>query len=232
MRERDFAGRKHSQNQTIKRVQKKKLEWKFENLKIIVDKEFKHEGKKFEAGETVELPDNLAKDVIEKGFAKNAEKIEQELEVKPASQVEPLEEEEDKKSIENSTEEKPSFEKEKTPEIKPAPSKKRGSDVWKELEEKLDEKPPKSPAWRPSDPDDQILGEVIRTGRGPNGRLLEVKTPKGEKYVIWEKVALKDLFDRVDAGDKIGIRFLGEQESSSGRSYFNFRTAIKKKGQI
>lgn len=39
---------------------------------------------------------------------------------------------------------------------------------------------------------------------------------------------MKDLFDRAEAGDRIGVRFLGEEESSSGRSYYNFRTALRR----
>lgn len=70
---------------------------------------------------------------------------------------------------------------------------------------------------------------MIRTGEGPNGRLLEIKTPDGEKHVLWERIALKDLFDRAEAGDRIGVRFLSEEESESGRSYYKYRTALRKK---
>ncbi|KXA94199.1 hypothetical protein AKJ65_05070 [candidate division MSBL1 archaeon SCGC-AAA259E19] len=101
------------------------------------------------------------------------------------------------------------------------------AEVWDELERELEE-PSRAPTWEPKGVGDQLLGEVTRKGRGPNGRLLEVQTPEGEKYVLWEKVALEDLFDRVKAGDKIGVRFQGEEESSSGRSYHRYRTALKK----
>ena len=203
-------------------------------MKIIVDKEFKHEGKKYEAGETVELPDRLAQDIIDKGFAKNAEEIEKNLEVKTADEIE---------SGEEKSQEAPDFsgEKEETEQVKkttketpsqePEPvktSKQSVENVWEDIKRELNSEPSKAPKWEPSEPGDQLLGEVIRTGKGPNGRLIEVETPQGENYILWERVTLKDLFDRANAGDKIGVRFLGKEESQSGRSYYNFRTAIRK----
>lgn len=207
-------------------------------MKIIVDKEFKHDDEKYEPGETVDLPEDLAKDIIEKGFAKNAEKIEESLEGKPADEVESGEKEpeppenletptEDKiEAVEKSPSEEETFEETPTPEISKSESSE--EKVWKELERELEGERSRAPAWEPQEPGDQVMGEVIRTGRGPNGRLMELKTPEGNNYIIWEKVALKDLFDRADAGDKVGVRFLGKEESSSGRSYYNFRTAIRK----
>ncbi len=203
-------------------------------LKIIVDKEFKHEGKKYEPGETVELPDSLAKDIIDKGFAKNAEKIEENLEVKPADEVET----EQKEKNETDTDIKPIEKKEKT-KTREKQEKPKKSEItqkqdypedtlWKNIEKELNQEPSKAPKWEPSEPGEQLLGEIIRTGKGPNGRFFEVKTPEGENYIVWERVALEDMFDRADAGDKIGIRFLGKEESSSGRSYYNFRTAVRK----
>lgn len=204
-------------------------------MKIIVDREFKHEGRKFEPGETVELPDDLARDIIEKGFAKNAEKIEKDLEVKPANEITPLEEESEqvpeiegrggKEEVQKSTPKRKRTPRETSIS---APDEGSESSVWKELEKELEREPSRAPAWEPSEPGDQLLGEVTRTGRGPNGRLIEVETPQGENYILWERVALKDLFDRVRAGDKIGVRFLGKEESASGRSYYNFRTALRR----
>ncbi|KXA92915.1 hypothetical protein AKJ64_01930, partial [candidate division MSBL1 archaeon SCGC-AAA259E17] len=75
--------------------------------------------------------------------------------------------------------------------------------VWEELEGELEE-PSRASTWQPEEAGDQLLGEITRTGRGPNGRLLEVQTPEGENYVLWERIALKDLFDRAEAGDRIG----------------------------
>ncbi|KXA90179.1 hypothetical protein AKJ40_01960 [candidate division MSBL1 archaeon SCGC-AAA259M10] len=182
-------------------------------MRILVEKNFEHEGETYEPGETVDLPEEVAERAIEKGAAKKVEDIEDEIEITPGGEVEPSEEEGFPEEVSMPAEEGRSEEDE--------------SDVWEELESELEE-PSRSPAWRPEEVGDQLLGEVTRTGRGPNGRLLEVRTPEGEKYVLWEKVALKDLFDRVQAGDKIGVRFLGEEESSSGRSYYNYRTALKK----
>ncbi|KXA96831.1 hypothetical protein AKJ38_02500 [candidate division MSBL1 archaeon SCGC-AAA259I14] len=186
-------------------------------MKVIIEKNFEHEGETYEPGETVDLPEEIAEEAIEKGYAKNAEEIEDEIEIEPGSEVDTSSE----RSEEEGFPEEVSMpgEKERKEEGE--------SGVWEELDGELDEQS-RSPAWRPEEVGDQLLGEVTRTGRGPNGRLLEVQTPEGEKYVLWEKVALQDLFDRVKAGDKIGVRFLGEEESSSGRSYYNYRTALKK----
>ncbi|KXA97306.1 hypothetical protein AKJ38_01560 [candidate division MSBL1 archaeon SCGC-AAA259I14] len=186
-------------------------------MKVIIEKNFEHEGETYEPGETVDLPEKTAQKAIEKGVAKNAEEIEDEIEIEPGSEV-------------DTSSEQP--EDEGFPEEVSVPGEKEREEeseggVWEELESELDE-PSRAPAWRPEEAGDQLLGEVTRTGRGPNGRLLEVKTQEGEKYVLWEKVALQDLFDRVKAGDRIGVRFLGEEESSSGRSYYNYRTALKK----
>ncbi len=207
-------------------------------MKIIVDKEFKHDGKKYEAGETVELPDQLAQDIIDKGFAKNAEEIEKNLEVKTADEIESEEEDVPDAGtfVADEGGEKEAGASPRGPQqqrgphrTQPSqPSKPGEESVWKDIERELDAEPSKAPKWEPSEPGDQLLGEVVRTGKGPNGRLLEVETREGENYILWERVALKDLFDRANAGDKIGVRFLGKEESQSGRSYYNFRTAIRK----
>lgn len=185
-------------------------------MKVIIEENLEHEGETYEPGETVELPEKAARQAIERGAAKNAEEIEDEIEIEPGSEVDT--------SFEQSEEE--GFPEEVS--VPGEEGKEEGEkEVWEELESELDE-PSRAPSWQPEEPGDQLLGEVIRTGEGPNGRLLEVETPEGEKYVLWEKVALQDLFDRVKAGDKIGVRFMGEEESSSGRSYYNYRTSLKK----
>ncbi|KXA99552.1 hypothetical protein AKJ40_02865 [candidate division MSBL1 archaeon SCGC-AAA259M10] len=183
-------------------------------MKVLIEKNFEHEGETYEPGQTVDFPEEIAEEAIEKGYAKNAEEIEDEIDIKSGGEV-------DTSSGDEGFPEEVSMpsEEERAEEGE--------EEVWEELDSELDEQS-RAPAWRPEEVGDQLLGEVTRTGRGPNGRLLEVKTPEGEKYVLWEKVALQDLFDRVKAGDKIGVRFLGEEESSSGRSYHNYRTTLKK----
>ncbi|KXA96814.1 hypothetical protein AKJ38_02535, partial [candidate division MSBL1 archaeon SCGC-AAA259I14] len=183
--------------------------------KVIIEKNFEHEGETYEPGQTVDFPEEIAKEAVEKGVAKNAEEIEDEMEIKSGDEVDTSSEDEGfPEEVSMPSEEERAEEGEE--------------EVWEELDSELDEQS-RAPAWRPEEVGDQLLGEVTRTGRGPNGRLLEVQTPEGEKYVLWEKVALQDLFDRVKAGDKIGVRFLGEEESSSGRSYHNYRTTLKKR---
>ncbi|KXA96650.1 hypothetical protein AKJ39_04320 [candidate division MSBL1 archaeon SCGC-AAA259J03] len=206
-------------------------------LKVLIEKNFEHEGQTYEPGETVDLPEDVAREAIENGAAKSVEELKKEVEIKPAGEVEsgprPEEVAEREAAGEGGaeTEEPPSDEGFPEEVSIPAEGERPGKgepDVWKELESEFEE-PSRAPTWRPEEVGDQLLGEVTRTGRGPNGRLLEVRTPEGEKYVLWERIALKDLFDRAEAGDRIGVRFLGVEESSSGRSYHNFRTVLKRR---
>ena len=44
-----------------------------ETMKIVVNKKFQFEGEEYEEGETVDLPNSVARSVIEKGFGEKAE---------------------------------------------------------------------------------------------------------------------------------------------------------------
>ncbi|KXA89836.1 hypothetical protein AKJ57_04825 [candidate division MSBL1 archaeon SCGC-AAA259A05] len=206
------------------------------DLKVLIEKNFEHEGETYEPGETVDLPDDVARVAIEGGAAKSVEEVEEEVEIEPVGEVEsgpgPEEAAERKEAGEGGAgaEEAPSdegFPEEVSVQAEGERSEEGEPGVWEELEGELEE-PSRASTRQPEEAGDQLLGEVTRTGRGPNGRLLEVQTPEGENYVLWERIALKDLFDRAEAGDRIGVRFLGEEESSSGRSYYNFKTALRR----
>ncbi|KXB04620.1 hypothetical protein AKJ49_01880 [candidate division MSBL1 archaeon SCGC-AAA382A03] len=56
-------------------------------MKVIIEKNFEHKGKTYEPGQTVALPEKAAQQAIEKGVAKNAEKIEDEIEIKTGNEV-------------------------------------------------------------------------------------------------------------------------------------------------
>jgi len=94
---------------------------------------------------------------------------------------------------------------------------------WAEdISEELDEAEERYPSW-PSDETEsgeKLIGEVVRTGEGPNGRLMVIQDAQTDrKLTVWESKALQDLMDSVNAGDRVGLKFRGWRKSSAGQRY-------------
>ena len=92
------------------------------------------------------------------------------------------------------------------------------------------------PDWEPN-AGDVIAGEVIvrktieRTDGTTNEVIVVVPEDGSEARTIWESAVLKKLFGEVKIGDRVGIKYLGMQESkkTKGRMYKNYIWTLKKK---
>lgn len=92
------------------------------------------------------------------------------------------------------------------------------------------------PDWEPV-AGEVIAGEVIvrktieKADGTTNEVIVVVPEDGGEARTIWESAVLKKLFATVTIGDRIGIKYLGMQESKKvkGRTYKNYIWTIKKK---
>ncbi|KXB01493.1 hypothetical protein AKJ41_01250 [candidate division MSBL1 archaeon SCGC-AAA259O05] len=194
-------------------------------MKIKVKEAFQYQGEKLEKGETVNLGDSVAKTAIEKGYAEKAEegKKEEMPELKPVEEAEESSEAEER--------EPEVSEKEKTAE-KVKETEEPGS-FFGEMERKLDEEPENPPSWSPAREDapdpseiDDLKGRVQRVNRnvGANENdVIAVKTPDGETLSLWKKAALGDLFNAVEVGDYVAVRYTGTETSASGRTYLTYR---------
>lgn len=146
--------------------------------KVLIEENFEYEGETYGPGETVDLPEDVAREAIENGAAKSVEEIESDIEIKPGAEVEgpPSPKKLRNQPVDESEE---GFPEEVSVPAREGRAEESEPDVWEELERELEE-PSRAPTWRSEEVGNQLLGEVTRTGRGPNGRLLEVRTPEGE----------------------------------------------------
>jgi len=94
---------------------------------------------------------------------------------------------------------------------------------WAEdISEELDEAEERHPKWPAEETEsgEKLIGEVVRTGEGPNGRLMVVQDAQTDrKLTVWESKALQDLMNSVSAGDRVGLKFRGWRKSSAGQRY-------------
>jgi hypothetical protein len=85
--------------------------------------------------------------------------------------------------------------------------------------------------WTP-EPGDELVGAVVAVDRrtGQFGDYLVVTIDNGDEEVGVPATGsvLSRHLERVKVGDKVGIRFLGEGMSKSGRRYKNYTVRIKK----
>jgi len=94
---------------------------------------------------------------------------------------------------------------------------------WAEdISEELDEADERYPTWPAEETEsgEKLIGEVVRTGEGPNGRLMVVQDAQTDrKLTVWESKALQDLMESVSAGDRVGLKFRGWRKSAAGQRY-------------
>lgn len=99
--------------------------------------------------------------------------------------------------------------------------------TWaEEISEELDEAEERHPTWPGDETEsgEKLIGEVVRTGEGPNGRLMVIQDARtDEKLTVWESKALQDLMEDVSAGDRVGLKFRGWRKSSAGQEYKDLR---------
>jgi len=94
---------------------------------------------------------------------------------------------------------------------------------WAEdISDELDEAEERHPTWPSEETEsgEKLIGEVVRTGEGPNGRLMVIQDAQTDrKLTVWESKALQDLMDSVNAGDRVGLKFRGWRRSAAGQQY-------------
>jgi len=91
-----------------------------------------------------------------------------------------------------------------------------------EISDELDEAEERHPKWPSEETEsgEKLIGEVVRTGEGPNGRLMVVQDAQTDrKLTVWESKALQDLMESVSAGDRVGLKFRGWRKSAAGQRY-------------
>jgi len=91
-----------------------------------------------------------------------------------------------------------------------------------EISDELDEAEERHPKWPAEETEsgEKLIGEVVRTGEGPNGRLMVIQDAQTDrKLTVWESKALQDLMESVSAGDRVGLKFRGWRKSSAGQRY-------------
>ncbi len=104
--------------------------------------------------------------------------------------------------------------------------------VWSEIENELDnpeerEFPQK---WIPEEDGnpEKLIGEVERTTETQYGPAAIIETTGGETWTIFSgRRALEDFLENVERGDKVGVKYLGQEKSESGQAYHNYTTTIK-----
>ena len=91
-------------------------------------------------------------------------------------------------------------------------------------------------AWIPEKAGDQITGTVVsrssRDGGYGDYPIVTIQPAKGDALAVHAtNVAIKAkvLEKNPQAGDEIGIRFLGEATSKGGNTYKNFKVVVTKK---
>lgn len=88
-------------------------------------------------------------------------------------------------------------------------------------------------AWIPQ-PGDTLMGEIVRkkekvqTTKGLND-LMVVKTEGGEDITVWYSTTLKELFAQARVGDKVGLKYVGMEQSKAGRDYKNIKYVLEPK---
>lgn len=99
--------------------------------------------------------------------------------------------------------------------------------VYEKIKQKLDEMKV-YPNWEPKE-GEELIGKVIRketiTGAktGMTNDMIVVQTENGEAYTVWKSKTLENLFDVVQVGDAVGLKFVGMVKSEKGRSYKNIQ---------
>ncbi|KXA97301.1 hypothetical protein AKJ38_01535 [candidate division MSBL1 archaeon SCGC-AAA259I14] len=177
-------------------------------MEVKVKERFEHEGDEFEEGEVVDLPGDTAERAIERGFAE---------EPKEGKEISPIE---------------PGRGTGETEE-------KRGG-IWSEMEESLDEEPELPARWNPPrddvksgevSPDDveDLLGTVKRLDvhRKYDTPMAVVETPGGEEATVFRQKAIEDLFEEMQPGDLVAIRFTGLERSAQGYEYLTYRYELR-----
>lgn len=90
-----------------------------------------------------------------------------------------------------------------------------------------------SQTWKPDTEGDTVKGKLIDRGEwtGDYGTspTLTIQTDAGDIYVVFcSSGVLKSNVERQNPqiGDEVGIRYLGEAEGKSGRTYKNFKFVV------
>jgi hypothetical protein len=165
--------------------------------KVKVKESFRYEGEEYEKNDVVDLPESVANSVKEKGYATEPDEEPDEIEM---------------------TKEEPVVEK--TEGTKPD---------WDQLEEYRKQSGNLPDKWNPSqdspkEPEvNPLRGVVTRKGEGPNGPFIVVEEKDGEEnFTVWQHTALRALINSVRPGDKVSIKFEGEDTNPRGQTYLNY----------
>ncbi|KXB06284.1 hypothetical protein AKJ51_03945 [candidate division MSBL1 archaeon SCGC-AAA382A20] len=176
-------------------------------MEVKIKERFEHEGDEFEEGEVVDLPPDAAERAIERGFAEEPEE----------GEISPIDSDEGSGETEENEE-----------------------TIWSEMEESLDEEPELPERWNPSRDDvksgevspedvDDLFGVVKRLDvhRKYDTPMAVVETPGGDEATVFRQKAIEDLFEEMQPGDRVAIRFLGLEKSSNGYEYLNYRYELR-----
>lgn len=177
-------------------------------MEVKVKERFRHEGKEFEEGEVVNLPPDPAERAIERGFAEDPEEGEEISPIGPDGEVGETEEE--------------------------------GETIWSEMEESLDGDPELPSRWNPSRKDvksgevspedvEDLLGTVKRLDvhRKFDTPMAVIETPEGKEATVFQQKAIEDLFEEMEPGDRVALRFTGLERSAQGYEYLTYRYELR-----
>ncbi|KXA96902.1 hypothetical protein AKJ38_02365 [candidate division MSBL1 archaeon SCGC-AAA259I14] len=178
-----------------------------ENMEVKVKKRFEHEGDEFEKGEVVNLPPATAERAIEKGFAEEPEE----------GEISPID-----------------------PDEGPGETEENGETIWSEMEKSLGEEPDLPERWNPSRDDvksgevspedvEDLLGTVERLDvhRKYDTPMAVVETPEGGEATVFRQKAIEDLFEEMEPGDRVALRFTGLERSGNGYEYLTYRYELR-----
>lgn len=173
---------------------------------VKVTEAFVYGGETREPGEIVELPNSAAESTVKKGYGERVGE-EESPEVEKPERGEEVEEtmEESEKS-------------------------------WEEMEEKLDDKPEIPPRWNPARSDvksgeisaedvDDLIGTVKRMDvhQKYDTPMAVIDTVDGGEATVFQQKAIEDLFEEMEVGDRIAVRFTGLEHSARGFNYLTYR---------
>ncbi|KXA89741.1 hypothetical protein AKJ57_04925 [candidate division MSBL1 archaeon SCGC-AAA259A05] len=111
------------------------------------------------------------------------------------------------------------------------------------MEESLDGDPELPDRWNPprddvksgevsSDDVEDLLGTVKRLDvhRKFDTPMAVVETPGGDEATVFQQKAIEDLFEAMETGDRVAIRFTGLERSAQGYEYLTYRYELRGPG--
>jgi hypothetical protein len=116
------------------------------------------------------------------------------------------------------------------------------NEVLDEIEKKLEYQSLRGEKWTPA-PGESLVGEVIKKDepivgkvkdesgnlKDKRNQLIVVMDKSGKFWTVWRSKAIEGLFEKVNVGDTVGLKFIGKQGIRTGGTFKKIEFVLEPK---